>query len=888
MIGKTFAHYEILAKVGAGGMGEVYRARDARLDRVVALKVLPSDVAQDPKRMARFEQEARTLAALNHPNVAAIYGIEEHQGQRCLVIEFADGEDLARRLARGAIPIPETLDLAVQIASGIEEAHSCGIVHRDLKPANIYVSSVGTIKILDFGLAKALGNDRGQGDADSSTIDEATTQPGTILGSPGYMSPEQTRGKAIDSRTDIWAFGCVLYEMLTGRRLFARDTVSDSIGAILHSEPDWQSLPAATPPTVRRLLRRCLAKEPNRRFHHIADVRIELEDARDDRESVPLPATAVERSRSNPTYRRAALALGVLLVIVSGLWVVDRVGFRGVSDNPHVRENPLAWATFTRLTGDVGDEYDGAISPDGRLVSFLSNRNGPYEVFMGPIASSEFRALPHTRLREDVIAPVRTTGFNPGGSEVWFRGGPERGLLTIPIAGGPARPFLDAHVVNVDWSHDGRRIVFHLGTEGDSVFVADGSGDNRRLLLASPRGYHQHYPTWSPDGGWIYLSRGIPTSGDMNLWRVRPDGSELEQLTDDKRRVAYPIPIDAHTVLFCAEESDGAGPWLYAFDSKTGDTRRVSFGVEKYTSLSASADGRRIVATVENPQPSLWSVPLLDRVAVEEDVLPYPLPTVLARAPRFNGDDIFYLSSRGSGDGLWLYTDGQSRELWRGSETALVVPPAVSPDGVSVALVIRRESAQRLHVMSANGAELHALTDEVDVIGSVSWSPDGDWIVAGGTQGGAHGLFRVPIDGGPPTRIAAFEARGPLWSPGGDLIVYAGPQVRALSRLRAVRPDGADVPLPEIRLLRETVGERYRFLPSGRGLVYMQGGHLGQDLFLLDLDTMETRRLTQLEDPSQMHTFDITPDGSTIVFDRLRRNADLVLIELKGGEHAPE
>jgi serine/threonine-protein kinase len=280
-VARTLAHYRVTAAIGAGGMGEVYRATDTKLGREVALKVLPAEVAQDPERLARFRREAQLLAALNHPGIAAIHGLEEAEGQIFLVLELVDGEDLAARLKRGAIPLDEAIAVATQIAQALEAAHDKGIVHRDLKPANVKVTPDGKVKVLDFGLAKAWTGDGPGGTSSgdlsrSPTLAHTGTAAGLILGTAAYMSPEQARGKAVDKRADIWAFGVVLWEMLTGRRLFEGETLSDVLAAVLKTAPDLDALPAGVPPRVRRLLGRCLKKDPTQRLHDIADARIEL------------------------------------------------------------------------------------------------------------------------------------------------------------------------------------------------------------------------------------------------------------------------------------------------------------------------------------------------------------------------------------------------------------------------------------------------------------------------------------------------------------------------------------------------------------------------------------------------------------------------------------
>jgi len=872
MIGKRLAHYEITDLLGVGGMGEVYRARDTKLDREVALKLLPANLAHDPERLARFQREARVLASLNHPNIAAIHGLEEAEGQSFLVMELAEGDDLSVRLAKGPLPLEDTLSLALQLAAGLEEAHEKNIIHRDLKPANIMIGPDGKVKILDFGLARAFAPESADAQdlENSPTIAAAMTQAGTILGTPAYMSPEQARGQVADTRTDIWAFGCVMWECLTGKTLFGGRTASDSIGAILRDEPDTETLPGEVPPRVRRLLRRCLAKEPERRLHHIADVRIELEDDEENEGAAPEPSVA--------RYRNAAFALGGVLVLVSGALIAQWSGLLGSPTAPAVAANPLSGATITRLTDFPGDELKGAISPDGRFVAFASDRGGDFDLLIGQVGSRDFRNV--TNDHSVVMHPqVRSFGFSRDGSDIWV-GRAEGGIRTTSLLGGSFRNFLGKDAYCVDWSPGGSRLVYRQVTGGDPVFVADRDGANSTLILDAPDGYHQHFPTWSADGEWIYLVRGWP--GEADLWRLRPDGSDLEQLTEDLRGIKSPTPVDARTMLFSAQDRIGAGPWLWMFDAVTGVSRRISFGVEQYTSVAASGDGRRVVATVADPQAILWRVPIRDQVATEADAAPFPLPTVRARCPRYGPDALFYLSSRGAGDELWRYRDGEATEIWRGSgATTLEEAPAVSPAGDFVALVATESDRRRILILGANGAERRELpTGEVEVRGGISWSPDGRWLVVSGAEAGSPGLFKVPVDGGEPTRIVDGEARRPMWSPRGDFIVYAGAQVGAEAPILAVRVDGTPVDLPETKVLFEQGGARARFLPDGSGLVYMKGLARLQDFYLLDLATMQSRRLTQLEDPAEMRTFDVTPDGSEIVFDRLKRNSDLVLIEL--------
>ena len=351
MVGKTLAHYQVLEKLGAGGMGEVYRARDTKLGRDVALKILPPEFARDAERMARFEREAQVLAALNHPNIAAIYGLEQAGDTPYLVLEYVPGETL-----RGPLAVEEALGLARQMAAALEAAHDKAIMHRDLKPANVKVTPEGKLKVLDFGLAKAFAGEAPAGDLSRSpTLSADPTRAGTILGTPAYMSPEQARGRKLDKRTDIWAFGCVLYELLAGRQAFGGESISDTMAAVLGRDPDWEALPVETPPHIRSLLRRCLERDLQKRLHDIADARIELEDA-----PVAQASRPVQPGFSPALAVLAAALLLALVALAVTLWSVWR---RPVAAPPPVTRMVVALPATDRLSSDLQPSL--AISQDG-------------------------------------------------------------------------------------------------------------------------------------------------------------------------------------------------------------------------------------------------------------------------------------------------------------------------------------------------------------------------------------------------------------------------------------------------------------------------------------------------------------------------------------------
>jgi len=858
--GTKLGPYEIQSPLGAGGMGEVYRASDTRLGRDVAIKVLPGALAHDADRLRRFEQEARTIAALNHPNILGIHDIGAHHGAPFLVSEFLEGQTLGEKLVSGSLPVRRALEYALGIAQGLAAAHEKGIVHRDLKPENVFVTRDGRIKVLDFGLAKLVRPEENHETA--VTLTSPPTLPGTVMGTVGYMSPEQVRGEPCDARSDIFSFGAVLYEMLTGQRAFKRESSAETLTAILREEPPalndtgWQG-----PLELQRILARCLEKNVARRFQSASDLAFAIES---------LSGTSTARSVSQPKSRRAWLPWVIAAALLMGTAVWEMV-------RPEAAPaNPLEKAHFTRVTDFKSVE--AAISPDGRFVAFVSDHDGPFDIWLTQVGTGRLINLTQGKAGP-LPGPLRSVGFSGDGSEIWIGGGDVGMRLRLMLlTGGTPRNFLGEEAVNLAWSPDGERIVYHTWGNGDPMFVADRSGANGQRIFQDRPGIHNHYPAWSPDGRWIYFSHGTPATGEMDLWRIDSAGRNPERLTQINTDVAYPTPVGDHTVFYVARDEDGSGPWLWAFDVKRKESRRVTVGLEQYTSVQASADGRKLVATISNPVAGLWTVPILDRVAEEHDVKPFTVPTERALAPRFGGSWLFYLSSLGTGDGLWRLRDGQATEIWKGADGAIRETPAVSPDGGRVAIVLRRNGKRQLHVLSSDGAELQPIAEGIHVQGTSSWSPDAKWIVTGGSDATGPGLFKIPLEGGSPVRLVSGSALNPVWSPDGSLIVYAGTNVRTFAPLLAVRPDGTSVKLPEIILRR--LGERVRFLPDGKSLIYMGGLLESQDFWLLDLASMKSRHLTKLQNRAAMRTFDVTSDGKQIVFDRLRENSQVVMIDL--------
>ena len=590
--GSRLGPYAITAKLGEGAMGEVWRATDPRLEREVAIKVLPLAFTADPDRLARFEREAKLLAQLHHPNIASVFGLEESDGARALVMELVEGEDLSALVARGPVPVSEALAIARQIAEALEAAHERGIVHRDLKPHNVKLRADGAVKVLDFGLAKAMdasgGAASGSGPMASPTLMSSptmtsahATQAGMLLGSAAYMAPEQARGGTVDKRADIWAFGVVLFEMLTGRQLFSGETVSDPLAAVLRQDIDWEQLPPDTPAEVRRLLRRCLERDTKNRLHDVADARLVLQDVLAGRVDAPAtPSAAAARPALLPRLALGLAAAGLVALLVAG-WLVSRAGrrpsgaaqtarpvsFQELTDAPGIESSPSlapdgkSFVYVGRVHGvmklylqRVGgrnatlldpeatvDDSQPAFSPDGEQIAFRSERDGGGIFLMGSTGES--------------VRRLTDFGFNPSwspdGKEIVVANGnylspneiaaTVRGLVAVEVASGRRRNVLEnVGALQPSWSPHGQRIAFwalRSGTVERDLFTvaADGSERDEPPHATTHDAALDWSPTWAPDGKslWFSSDRG----GTMNLWRLpideasgRPQG-EPEAMT---------------------------------------------------------------------------------------------------------------------------------------------------------------------------------------------------------------------------------------------------------------------------------------------------------------------------------------------------------------------
>ena len=588
--GSRIGAYDITAAIGEGGMGQVYRATDARLKRQVAIKVLPPSLAADADRLARFQREAEVLASLNHPNIAAIYGLEESGGITALVMELVEGDDLSQRIARGALLPDEALPIAKQIADALETAHEQGIVHRDLKPANIKVRSDGAVKVLDFGLAKAMdpAGASAVNVANSPTLTGHATALGMILGTAAYMAPEQAKGKAVDKRADIWAFGVVLYEMLAGRSAFAGETVTDIIAAVVMREPEWTALPDGTPPSIRRLLARCLEKDPKRRVRDMGDVRLELEETIARGASQPRPAESVF-SPVPAVYRTPVAKLaGPVLGVVVGALLVGGLAWSGIWPRPRPAETrPLSLSIVHSEGGEVGAP---AISPDaGRVAYQARGGDGIPMLWVRDLASGESHSLPGT---EDAIFPFwspdsRDLGFFAGGA-----------LKRVSAAGGPVR-LIAGNIgpwTGYGASWGGRGMIAVSRQAGMFRVPAEGGAMTPVTKLPSADWAH-FWPSFLPDGRRFLFTAKLWTrtaeASEQGIYLGSLDDPKIERLLPDLSSAVYASP---GYLVFAREGTLAAAPFDLASGRVTGAPIAIGGAVATdaqfyVAGISASADG---------------------------------------------------------------------------------------------------------------------------------------------------------------------------------------------------------------------------------------------------------------------------------------------------------
>ena len=590
------------------------------------------------------------------------------------------------------------------------------------------------------------------------------------------------------------------------------------------------------------------------------------------------PQVSVQNAAKSASQTRkllVPLVAVVALVIVTGVWL-QRVEY--------FWRSPIADAHFQSVTDFDGVEQDAAVSRDGHFVAFLSDRDGPMDVWVTQVGSGEFHNLTHGSIPELVNPSIRTLGFSPDGSLVtfWVRkpggsGAGDIGIWAAPTLGGEPRPYLEG-VAEFDWSHDGSRLTYHTPGPGDPLFVSDGSvKSNSRHIFTAPAGLHCHFPLWASDADFIYFVEGsIPDK--LDIWRVSASGGNPERITSHNGRVSYPVLLDRRTLLYLASDPDGSGPWLYSMDVERRIPHRLSSGLDRYTSLAASADSRRLVLTLASPKRTLWRLGIGDSPATVSTPARISLTTSTGSSPRLGPDFLLYVSATSTSESIWKIADGTGAELWHGLGAHIIGGPAIAPDGRVITFSVRQNGQAFLYVMQADGTNARVVTDALDLQGAPAWAPDGQSITSAADDHGIPHLFRVPLDGHPPVLFVGEYAVDPTWAPDGHFVVYSGPDIGTTFSAKAVTPDAAAHPLPNMTLTR---GARHlTFVNGGRALVFLRGEIQHKNLWQIDLATGAERQLTNLPPDFDIRAFDISPDGREVVFERVQEQADVALLDL--------
>jgi len=897
LLGQTVAHYRVTAKLGAGGMGEVYRATDTKLGRDVALKVLPQAFTADPQRMARFQREAQVLASLNHPNIATIHGLEESGATRALVMELVEGPTLAERIAQAAIPLEEALPIAKQIAEALEYAHEHNIIHRDLKPANIKLTHDGKVKVLDFGLAKALQDDASAQDISSSpTLSVAATKAGFILGTAAYMSPEQARGKSVDRRADVWAFGVVLFEMLTGARAFAGEDISITLANVIKEDPDWQTLRADTPRRIRKLLRRCLAKDARQRLQAIGEARIALEEPFAEAAG-EAAATAIASSRLGAKRERWAWGITTTLLLAAG--ITGWVAMRGSSPGPApVRRTMIALPGNETLPS--GFTFSTlALSPDGSNLVIYASRRGRgtgWQLYLRPMDQMEARPLDGT---EDATTPF----FSPDGKWIGFFGGGKlrkisvqggssaticdaanlrgaawglddtiifsqgggAGLLRVPAAGGTPKPLTTVDPSKGDtnhrWPHilpDGKAVLFSSQRstvlDDTAIEVFSLATGQRRILLE--RGTA---PQYAPTGHIVFYEDGALHAAPFDVGRLEITGPVVpvvENVWGDITSGAAHFSLSADGMLVYAPGGIQARPSKLALSDRKGAAQALPAPAQTYFCPTLSPDGRRAAVTVQGPNTDVWVFDIARGTTTRltfqpgEDEVPAWTP---------DGRKVAYSADiEGKGRALmWKNADGSGAEeiLWvGGSHTHL---GSFSPDARFLAFVDYDNITKGdIWVLPLDGDRkpLKFLQTPFNER-SPAFSPDGRWIAYASDESGRDEVFVQPFPGpGGKWQVSTEGGYGPAWARNGRELFYRQGNKMMVVQVTSQPAFSASVPRQLFEGTFEAVARReanYDVMPDARRFLVIQPPEISAAMTQLVVVTNWFEELKRLAPPGK-------------------------------------
>jgi eukaryotic-like serine/threonine-protein kinase len=873
--GTRLGAYEIVSAIGAGGMGEVYRAHDTKLQRDVAIKVLPASVADDPPRLARFRREAQLLASLNHPHIAAIYGVEDSD-RVALVLELIEGPTIANRIARGAVPWKEAIAIAIQIADGLEAAHERGVIHRDLKPANVKLSSSGRAKVLDFGLAKltpggALDSGSDHGTVAETVAAEHQTREGMLVGTIAYMSPEQARGQSIDKRADIWAFGCVLFEMLAGRPPFGGQTPTDTLAAIVERDPSWNAVPGEVPLAVVDVLRRCLAKDPRRRFHDLADVRLQLEDA--------LNAPPAAPVATGPRRGWVPMTTGVVV----GVAVTAAVAALIIRRGPPVAEStaaaPVARVVRFAISPDqlLDEQACGsvncgqsilALSPDGREAVYAARAEGTQQLYIRGLDQFDVRPIPGTIgglgptfspdgrmiafIADHKLKTVALSGGTPtvlvdsidgrglcwgADGNVYYNPGLATGIWKIPARGGPptavttiTTEFQDRFPYIVP---DGSTLFFSGSTRlgEEQVFVQSLRTGERRLVGS---GFSPHYLS---TGHLVYVQSGRLMAVRFDLARMQTEGAPtvvfegIEETTWGTPQIAL---SPSGSILYIPASGAAAGNelvWL-SLDGKVEST--IPAAGRAYSSPRVSPDGRTIAAAIRGVPTDIWQYDLARETwgrFTFDGTSQYPVWSPDGRKLIYNSGKL------GPTEFLSKPVDNTASESVLLGGDSQIVPFSISPDGrILVYVVVDPKNLPDIWTLNIDDpAKRRPFLQTPFREGAPVFSPDGHWIAYASDESGRSEIYVRPFPGpGQQWTISTEGGAEPIWPRKSQQIFYRNADTMMVVDVTTTPEFSASKP----RRLFERSYERsdaywpnYDATPDGRRLLmlrYIESPHPAQ------------------------------------------------------------
>jgi eukaryotic-like serine/threonine-protein kinase len=825
--GTSLGRYEIRSHIGAGGMGEVYLAKDTTLDRVVALKILPPEIASDQQRMQRFVQEAKSASSLNHPNILTIFEIGETDGSYFIATEFIDGVTLRQHMGRRRLKLSEALDIAAQIAAALAAAHAVGIIHRDIKPENIMLRQDGYAKLLDFGLAKPTERQASLVDTEAQTQMLVNTSPGMVMGTVSYMSPEQARGYALDGRTDIWSLGCVLYEMVAGRVPFSGETTSDVIVAVLDREPPpLPGGPHEVPLELQRILRKALRKDKEERYQTVKDLLVDLRALKQEVDfeakleiSVPPESRSLaafstiasqhsletERDRfahtSHVPAARSTLASAqpasrvkqgdrvkqwAVLALVAGF----AAGITGlVYMYLHQRAQRVAPAPqhmkITRLT-TTGKSAGAAISPDGKIVAYIVNEAGQRSLWVRQVATSR-----NLQIVEPAEIQYSGLSLSPDGNYAYYNiakpNTPLKELYQVSVLGGTPKKIMSDVDSPVTFSPDSKQFAFMRAEPTSSeysLFIAnaDGTGERRLATRKSPQFYRS--PAWSPDGKSIAVPVGDTSAGkDMTLVEVSVEDGMEKPITSEKwvgvDQIAW--QADGSGLLINAADQDSRLQQLWHLSYPEGTARRLTNDLNQYVGVSVASETGDVVTVRIDQSSNIWVSPAMTGAQLRVASGSPTIGTSQARqitsgAAKYYGGmwtpdgKLIYVSDVSGNHDLWIMDADGSNQKQLTADASDNGQPAISPDGRTIVFISDRKDARHnLWKMDIDGSNVRQLTTG-HYDRHPTFSPDGKWVIYASMGVSNPNLWRVSVDGGEAVKLTDKFAVAPKVSPDGKLI----------------------------------------------------------------------------------------------------------------------